>query len=42
MQILGFHGELVAYYEDRSINKLQNGALLLILKLGKIRNIYVV
>ena len=26
-------------YEDRSINKLQNGAIPLILKIGKIRNI---
>jgi len=26
-------------YEGRSINKLQNGAILLILKIGKIRNI---
>ena len=27
------------YYEGRSINKLQNGAIPLILKIGKIRNI---
>ena len=29
----------VRYYKGRSINKLQNGAIPLILKIGKIRNI---
>jgi len=31
--------KVVPLYEGRSINKLQNGAIPLILKIGKIRNI---
>jgi len=33
------HTTLAVKYEGRSINKLQNGAIPLILKIGKIRNI---
>jgi len=32
----------IVYYEGRSINKLQNGTIPLILKIGKIRNIRIV
>ena len=39
VQLLNMHVQFTGIYEGRSINKLQNSAITLILKIGKIRNI---